>query len=185
MKAVRNSFAKSETVVHFGASMDGSFPRGCPPMKKLMRSCVVAAATCLQMAVCQSAVAQASAVPSGTPIRENVQALLNSCNAPDTSSDYAFCVGYVGGIGDIMRTSGIMLKSLYELKQLDKNTSTAKVLTVVSICSSVPETVITHDAMVQAFKNWANRHPKNWGMNIPFSVGDALRETWPCAPKSP
>jgi hypothetical protein len=147
-------------------------------MKKLVRSFVVVAATCLQLAVCQSAVAQATAVPSGTPIRENVQALLNSCNAPDTSSEFAFCTGYITGMGDAMHTSGIMLKSLYELKQLNENTATAKVLTPLSICSS---TDISHGAMVQAFKNWATRHPENWGMEIEIGVMAALCETWPCS----
>jgi hypothetical protein len=100
----------------------------------------------------------------------NVQKLLQECNAlqgsgePDAMdySNFSYCIGYVGGIGDAMLANGQIVHPLNP---------------VVSICD---EGLISRGAMVQAFRNWAQKHPERWSDNDSLGVMAALRETWPC-----
>jgi Rap1a immunity proteins len=39
---------------------------------------------------------------------------------------------------------------------------------------------VSSGAMVQAFRNWAERKPKDWGKEAVLEVMNALHETWPC-----
>ena len=39
---------------------------------------------------------------------------------------------------------------------------------------------VTTGAMVQAFKNWAQKHPADWSTLAHDGVFDAIKETWPC-----
>jgi Rap1a immunity proteins len=39
---------------------------------------------------------------------------------------------------------------------------------------------VSSGAMVQAFRNWAERNPKDWGKEAVLGVMNALHETWPC-----
>jgi len=39
---------------------------------------------------------------------------------------------------------------------------------------------VTRPAMVQAFKNFAEKHPESWGMEAVTGVAMALRTTWLC-----
>ncbi len=45
------------------------------------------------------------------------------------------------------------------------------------ICSTE---AIPYGAMVQTFRNWAEKHPEKWGARRYMGVMLALRETWPC-----
>jgi Rap1a immunity proteins len=43
-----------------------------------------------------------------------------------------------------------------------------------------PLPTVTTAAGVQAFKNWAQKHPEAWGIVAYPGVVFALKETWPC-----
>lgn len=105
---------------------------------------------------------------------EDVQALLNHCNAPDGSAEALYCVGYVGGAGDAMVVGGLGRLSK---AQAASEGVTARRAGPVSICS---DRIITHGAMIQAFKNWAMTHPENWSDDAVIGVISALSGTWPC-----
>jgi hypothetical protein len=93
-----------------------------------------------------------------------VQRLLDMCNTPVGSPLEAYCLGFVGGMGNVMLMNGHSLRSL-------KPSSAA-----LSLCAKD----ITYGAEIQAFKNWAQAHPENWQMPDQAGVVIALRELWPC-----
>jgi len=96
-----------------------------------------------------------------------IQGLLQECRGlsglhPDLDPNATYCLGYVGGIGDYLKGMGL---SGTNPKQ--------------SICGD-----ISYGAAAQAFTNWAQKHPERWSENRLIGVVLALRETWPCNPKS-
>jgi hypothetical protein len=91
---------------------------------------------------------------------QDIQKLLEKCNAEGEENYKQFyCIGYVAGIGDAMRLNG-----------------QSGLLDQMSICGEEG----TYGAMVQAFMNWAQKHPERWGEHSSVGVITALRESWPC-----
>jgi hypothetical protein len=86
-----------------------------------------------------------------------------------SSLDYGFCSGFIAGIGRTMFLTG----------QIDSPGATRTQFIVA--CSNVG---VTTAALVQAFKNWAVKHPEHWGIQAESGVITALRETWPCGDDS-
>jgi Rap1a immunity proteins len=110
---------------------------------------------CLALVVASSSRASADLL--------NVQTLYFSCKEPEHSFSYGTCTGFVTGVRHTMQVVG------YEqAKHPDQD------YLKVAICGEK----ITGGAMVQAFKNWAEKNPRRWPTP---HVMDALRETWPCA----
>ena len=81
-----------------------------------------------------------------------MQGLYRQCKSPD---DVLLCEAYVAGVGDILKAYGA---------------AGAKAL---SICGEP-----SYGAMVQAFVNWADANPNEWGKDCLFGVVGALTNNW-------
>ena len=91
----------------------------------------------------------------------NVQSLYLACK--DSNGPTAMlCSGYVGGIGEMMHALGTQIPDDPKLR-------------IFGICGTM-----SHGAMVQAFVNWADKHPERWADVGVLGVMSALIETWPC-----
>ena len=90
----------------------------------------------------------------------SIESLYEQCNGTD-SYKQTFCVAYIVGVAEILGRVG-----------LDKS---ARPLT--GICWKGD---VSYSAMVQAFKNWAQKHPEAWGIPRYGGVMWALKESWPC-----
>jgi hypothetical protein len=92
-----------------------------------------------------------------------VEWLYSACQAPKDSKHQIYCVAYVRGIVDTLLLNGEMLKA-------DKahRTEMAFICTVVNA------------AALQAFKNWAEKHPEAWSQSMIAGVVVALRDLWGC-----
>lgn len=100
---------------------------------------------------------------------ENVQTLFQECNAENPSYDLAHCIGIIEGAGDLMGINGLLIT-----KYDDRSAALVKF----AFCPGKPEPTV--GARIQVFKNWAARHPEQWGEQNFVGVIEALRETWPC-----
>jgi hypothetical protein len=95
----------------------------------------------------------------------NVQSLYNLCKATTDDARYTLCIGYISGIGDIMQTNSVMHpRAAVDPAPLDER-----------LCGQP-----SYGAQVQAFKNWAEKHPQQWQAPRQLGVISALSGTWPC-----
>jgi hypothetical protein len=92
--------------------------------------------------------------PSGS-----VQHLYEECTGASVYGQME-CVGYISGVADNMTIVGA-----------------GGFAPEFGVC---PKTAVTYGADVQAFKNWAQKHPEAWGFRRWIGVASALRDTWPC-----
>ena len=97
--------------------------------------------------------------------KQDVQQLYGECK--DTDVEEVFCIGYITGLAEQMRTNGFLLKQTGQEDARHR----------LSICTDA-----SYGAMIQAFVRWAENHPEDWGMPRQLGVMYALRETWPCTP---
>jgi hypothetical protein len=93
---------------------------------------------------------------------QTVQDLYRKCKEPFGSFENALCIGYVTAIGDAM----IVWATKTGESALAKS---------FSMCGSA-----SYGAMIQAFINWAEQHPEEWGQPRVAGVVLALREKWAC-----
>jgi hypothetical protein len=93
------------------------------------------------------------------------QNLYRDCKAPEHSPTAALCIGFISGIGNMMHINGVIEKQYQDRK-----------LSPFAICGDT----ISNGAMVQAFMNWAPKHPESANDDQLLAVVKALRETWPC-----
>jgi hypothetical protein len=105
------------------------------------------------------AVAPVAAAAEGTP-RNDVQELYGYCKETGGSQRLTYCLGYIAGIGQLMRQMG----HNQEMHQY-------------GLCS---DQGISTGAMVQAFRNWAEQNPRSWNVDAVLGVGAALATAWPC-----
>lgn len=96
-------------------------------------------------------------------VPETVQQLYEACKRPISSSDRLECIVYIAGVADVMQF-------LAPIKDEDP--------VPFAICNTG-----SYGAMVQAFVNWAEKNPKEWGMARLYGVMMALRLNWPCPAK--
>ena len=89
----------------------------------------------------------------------SIQSLYEACTGAD-SYQQMYCVGYISATMDTMTVLGT-----YGPAQ------------AFGIC---PKVFVSYGAGVQAFKNWAQKHPDAWGAPRYLGVSLALKETWPC-----
>ena len=99
----------------------------------------------------------------------NVQELFKQCNY-NGSLDKIFCLEFVSGIARQVFTNGLGLK----------HSNVPPDLTTMSIPSACPKSFVSNDAMVEAFKEWANDHLEKWPTNARTGVMQAMSDTWPC-----
>jgi hypothetical protein len=96
-------------------------------------------------------------------INPTVQGLYDLCKAREESSEFLSCVAYIAGASDTLR----LLANSPEMIGF-------------AICGDA-----TYGAMVQAYKNWAEKHPEYWSKNRLSGLIVALSQAWPCpAPKN-
>jgi hypothetical protein len=93
------------------------------------------------------------------------QDLLNDCHGRSES----FCLGYLAG------AAGILL-DLHDDGTDTVPTKQENVRLVVSACTEGD----TFGAMRQAFINWAQKNPRDWGFSASNGAKLALQSTWPC-----
>ena len=92
------------------------------------------------------------------PVDSSVQELYRMCQERDGAVDAWRCTEYVAGVGDALDfSSGLPNTKLF------------------AICGRP-----SYGAMVQAFKNWAVKHPEDWAKSRIYGVALALVQTWPC-----
>lgn len=91
-----------------------------------------------------------------------VQWLYGECTAPQAASQI-YCAGYVRGIVDALLINAELLH--------DNKTLRAEM----ALCGTV-----SNAAAVQAFKNWAEKHPEAWSEPMFAGVVVALRDLWGC-----
>jgi len=99
----------------------------------------------------------------------DVQELFKQCNY-NGSLDKIFCLEFVSGIARPVFTNGLGLK----------HSNVPPDLTTMSIPSACPKSFVSNDAMVEAFKEWANDHLEKWPTNARTGVMQAMSDTWPC-----
>jgi hypothetical protein len=97
---------------------------------------------------------------------DTVQKLLLECKQSEPSTDKVFCIGFIGGISDMMTINGQLLNQNGE-KSLE-----------FAMCEGNQPTA--YGAKVQAFMNWADSRPQRWGEHQALGVVEALRLAWPC-----
>lgn len=121
------------------------------------------------ISVVWAAVIGAASYSSNAYSDESIQTLLQECNNQDDVSDQLHCVGYVGGVSDMMNVNGLLITQYHE--------GSAN-LVKFAICPGKPTP--TYGVKLQVFKNWGQRHPERWGEQDFVGVIAALREAWPC-----
>lgn len=100
-----------------------------------------------------------AALQAGDPAR-SVQDLYAKCTATTGLYEKSYCAGFFTASLDTMIVLGT-----------DVSTQ------AFGIC---PRTTVTVGAAVQAFKNWAQKHPEAWSLQRYLGVSWALQEVWPC-----
>jgi hypothetical protein len=86
--------------------------------------------------------------------RNDVQELYRWCKEPRSSPNHLYCLGYLGGVGDTLWMTGV--------------------------CGG---DFPSRDAMVQAFVNWAEKHPEKWGIHAGEGAILTFGEAWACPAK--
>jgi hypothetical protein len=106
--------------------------------------------------------------------RSDVQQLYRECTKPVEDFEKLFCVGFISGISAQMITNGQVAATLRAEGALANDVDRRMMFTV-SACTKA-----SVGARVQAFINWAEKHPEEWSTPRQLGVMQALRETWPC-----
>jgi hypothetical protein len=92
---------------------------------------------------------------------QDVQELYRECTNTDLQS---LCVGYIAGAMDIMAVNG-----------------SSGITGQYALCH--PGGGVSHGAGIQAFKNWAAKHPERLGDPEYSGAAAAISEVWPCDAK--
>jgi hypothetical protein len=90
-----------------------------------------------------------------------IQGLYDDCKNY-SSVQSSFCLGYISGIGDAMHFIEGFRKKMPDVESF-------------AMCGAP-----SYGAMVQAFINWAEKHPEDWMRSRVYGVMLALGQTWPC-----
>ena len=85
------------------------------------------------------------------------------------STNWAFCVGMIAGIADVMR---------FDAWQEQNGMDPSGVLKGEMLCAPAVEPSLRDE--YQAFLNWEPKHPELWVSPDFGGVVNALAETWPC-----
>jgi len=93
-----------------------------------------------------------------------IQYLYEQCTSPAAVAN-AYCAGYISGVAGSM----LMASNASKLSATHLN---------LGWCS---DSTVTVGQMMQAFKNWHDKHPTIWGKDQALGVIGAMQETWPCS----
>jgi hypothetical protein len=106
----------------------------------------------------------------------NVQDLYRVCQTPLWEFEEASCAGFISGVAEQMGFSG-HTATLPRRNGGLANGRDRKLLSTMSAC--IPRAV-SPGAVIQAFLDWAEKHPEKWTTPRQTGVMQALREAWPC-----
>jgi Rap1a immunity proteins len=81
---------------------------------------------------------------------QTVQGIFDQCNKGD-----AFCYGFVRGIFEVLALNGQTFDA-----------SSLKINGLPAVCYTG---TVTAKAMIQAFRNWAEKHPEHWNRQLPYA----------------
>ena len=98
-----------------------------------------------------------------------VHDLYKQCNNKG-GVDEVFCLEFVSSVARQAFMNGLALKHIKDLPDL----------MTMSIPSACPKSFVSHYAMVEAFREWANQHLEKWSASAQTGVMQAMRDTWPC-----
>jgi hypothetical protein len=99
----------------------------------------------------------------------DVQDLYKQCTYRG-SLDRIFCLEFVSAVTREVFTNGLALKDI-------KNPPDLMTMSIPSAC---PKSIISNDAMVEAFNEWANEHFEEWSASARTGVMQAVSDKWPC-----
>ena len=99
----------------------------------------------------------------------DVQELYKQCTYKG-SLDKIFCLEFVSAVARKAFTNGLALKDIKDPPDL----------MTMSIPSACPKSIVSNDAMVEAFNAWANEHIEKWRASAQTGVMQAMSDTWPC-----
>ena len=100
----------------------------------------------------------------------DVEELHNQCLGLQGSLDAVFCLEFVSAVARQVFRNGLALKDIKDSSDLITK----------SIPSACPQSLLSNDAMVEAFSEWANEHFEKWTLSAQTGVMEAMRNTWPC-----
>jgi len=86
----------------------------------------------------------------------------------------AFCLGYVSGVARQVKWNGLAYKDLTNLHDA----------TIIAFMAACPSTVVSDEATLQVFKDWAKNHSDQGGSDAQLGVMNALVAMWPCKQQS-
>jgi hypothetical protein len=128
-------------------------------------------ATLIGAAVVLSTIAPAPTSADSDNIEWDVHELYKQCTYKEGSLDKIFCLEFVSAVGRKIFTNGL------PLKDISADTPSSMTLSILSAC---PKSLVSNDAMVQAFNKWANQHLEKWKTSARVGVMQAMSDTWPC-----
>ena len=98
----------------------------------------------------------------------------SQCTKPVLDAEGTFCVAFISGVAEQMIATGVVFRQRRaEGGFLDGDDRLD--MSFLSACTKA-----SFGAMVQAFINWAEKHPEKWSTSRQLGVMASLRETWPC-----
>jgi Rap1a immunity proteins len=100
----------------------------------------------------------------------DVQELYKQCRGRKGSLDEIFCLEFVSAVARQVFRNGLALKDIKDRHEL----------MAMSISPACPKTAVSNDAMVEAFREWANEHIEKWRASAQTGVMQDMRDTWPC-----
>jgi hypothetical protein len=133
------------------------------PKEPLMKKLVLLA---LLIAPCTVAITQAAAP---VPDTSTVHGLYKACTDPPPGALQLYCIGYIGGVADMMMVAKADANKTHSPSGL-------------AYCSEAP---ITREQTIQAFKNFHDQHPEYWNLQSIVGIMVALQQTWPCKDAQP
>jgi len=120
-------------------------------------------AICVAMTTCNAQTADPAQTYMLPANFDTVQDLYEACTSEDGGLR-TVCAAYIAGIASLMGPIGST-----------RNVGLAT--RAYGVCS---KSTISLGAFVQAFKNWATKHPEMWSHPMVLGVLVSLRGTWPC-----
>src|SRR5215510_499363 len=98
----------------------------------------------------------------------DVHGLFKQCT-DGGSIDKIFCLEFVSSVARKAFTNGLA----------SENINPPDLMTT-SLPSACPKSIVSNDAMVEAFNAWASQHFEQWKATARAGVMQAMSDTWPC-----
>jgi hypothetical protein len=113
---------------------------------------------------------QTARADDGTAL--TVDGLSRSCLSPQVG-EQTFCAGYVTGMADLAMLNALVAKQNHSSYELS------------AFCNQPTTASVSHAALIQAFRNWHDKHPEMWTQPAIVGVIKGLQDAWPCPKDKP